>query len=164
VRLARDAVPRPDCAMVSASCHCGSVRIEIEAPPTEVTECDCSLCSRYGVLWAYFLPDRVRRSPPDPPTEVYMWDGRSIEFHRCPNCGCVSHWAAADRRRDRMGVNARLMPPEVLAGARVRHRDGADTNRYTDRPSVARGRGRPRTNGWLHDGGGTRDTASKEAV
>jgi hypothetical protein len=31
-----------------------------------------------------------------------------------------------------MGVNARLMDPEVLAGARVRHLDGADTNRYTD--------------------------------
>jgi len=31
-----------------------------------------------------------------------------------------------------MGVNARLMDPEILAGARVRHRDGADTNRYTD--------------------------------
>ena len=31
-----------------------------------------------------------------------------------------------------MAVNAHLMPPEILAGARVRHRDGADTNRYTD--------------------------------
>jgi hypothetical protein len=31
-----------------------------------------------------------------------------------------------------MGVNARLMPSEILAGARLRHRDGADTNRYTD--------------------------------
>ena len=31
-----------------------------------------------------------------------------------------------------MGVNVRLMPPEILAGARVRHRYGADTNRYTD--------------------------------
>jgi hypothetical protein len=31
-----------------------------------------------------------------------------------------------------MGVNARLMDPEVLAGVRVRHLDGADTNRYTD--------------------------------
>ena len=69
---------------------------------------------------------------PDPPTDVYKWGRRSIEFHRCRNCGCVSHWAAVDRERNRMGVNARLMPPEILAGARVRHRDGADTNRYTD--------------------------------
>jgi hypothetical protein len=31
-----------------------------------------------------------------------------------------------------MGVNARLMDPEVLAAARVRHLDGADTDLYTD--------------------------------
>lgn len=117
---------------VSASCHCGSVRLEVDAPPSQVTECNCSLCRRYGVLWAYYPPDRVRMVQPDPPTDIYMWGSRSIEFHRCQNCGCVSHWAAANRKKSRMGINARLMDPEVLAGARVRHRDGADSNRYTD--------------------------------
>jgi hypothetical protein len=68
---------------------------------------------------------------PDPSTDVYTWGGWSIEFHRCRNCGCVSHWVAADRKRNRMGVNARLMPPENLAEARLRHRAGAGTNRYT---------------------------------
>ena len=117
---------------VSAACHCGSVRLEADAPPSEVAECNCSVCRRYGVLWAYYPPDRVRVVPPDTPTDVYAWNGRSIEFHRCRNCGCVSHWAATDLKKNRMGVNARLMPPEILAGARVRHRDGADTNRYPD--------------------------------
>ena len=31
-----------------------------------------------------------------------------------------------------MGVNARLMEPAVLAAARVRHLDGAGTERYVD--------------------------------
>jgi hypothetical protein len=31
-----------------------------------------------------------------------------------------------------MGVNARLIDPEILAGARVRHLDGADTDEYID--------------------------------
>ncbi|WP_294565017.1 hypothetical protein [uncultured Arthrobacter sp.] len=69
---------------------------------------------------------------PDPPTDVYAWGDKSIEFHRCRTCGCVSHWAAVDRKRNRMGVNARLMAPGVLAGARVRHLDGANTERYID--------------------------------
>ncbi len=119
-------------ADVIASCHCGSVRLEVDAPPSEVTECNCSICRRYGVLWAYYPPTQVRVLPPEPPTDVYTWGGGSIGFHRCRNCGCVSHWAAVDRGRDRMGVNARLMPAEILSGVRVRHLDGADTNRYTD--------------------------------
>jgi len=32
-----------------------------------------------------------------------------------------------------MGVNARLLAPEVLARAQVRHLDGADTWRYLDK-------------------------------
>jgi hypothetical protein len=31
-----------------------------------------------------------------------------------------------------MAVNARLMDPEILADARVRHLDGADTDKYID--------------------------------
>jgi hypothetical protein len=61
-----------------------------------------------------------------------MWNGKSIEFHRCRTCGCVTHWAPIDKSHDRMGVNARLMPPDAFAGARIRHLDGAGTERYTD--------------------------------
>lgn len=118
--------------MIRASCHCGSVRLEIDAPPAEVTECNCSICRRYGVLWAYYRPEQVQLVPSGAATDVYLWDDRSIGFHRCRTCGCVTHWSPADPARDRMGVNARLMEPDVVAKARVRHLDGAVTERYVD--------------------------------
>ena len=118
--------------MIRASCHCGAVCLEIDAAPAEVTECNCSICRRYGVLWAYYAPGQVRLVPADAATDVYMWDDRSTGFHRCRTCGCVTHWAAADLGRDRMGVNARLMDPEVLARVRMRHLDGAGTEEYVD--------------------------------
>jgi len=31
-----------------------------------------------------------------------------------------------------MAVNARLMDPEILASARIRHLDGVDTDEYID--------------------------------
>jgi hypothetical protein len=117
--------------MIEASCHCGAVRLEIDAAPAEVTDCNCSICRRYGVLWAYYPPQQVRRMPGGK-TDIYMWDDRSLEFHRCAVCGCVTHWAAVDPTRDRMGVNARLMDPAVLARARLRRLDGAVTERYVD--------------------------------
>jgi hypothetical protein len=118
--------------MVEASCHCGAVRLTCEVAPTEVTDCNCSICRRYGVRWAYYSPSRVQLAPPDAATDVYMWDDRAIAFHRCRTCGCVTHWSPVDKAHDRMGVNARLMPPDVVARARVRYLDGAGTERYVD--------------------------------
>jgi hypothetical protein len=118
--------------MIEASCHCGAVKLEIATAPAAVTDCNCSVCRRYGVLWAYYPPEQVRIVAADGATDVYMWDDRSIEFHRCHACGCVSHWAPVDSSVRRMGVNARLMSPEVLGRARVRRLDGADTRKYLD--------------------------------
>jgi len=118
--------------MITASCHCGSISLEIETAPFEVTECNCSICRRYGVLWAYYSPRQVRIQSTGGTTDAYMWGNKSIVFHRCTNCGCVSHWAAVELARDRMGINARLLSPEILANARVRHLDGADTEKYVD--------------------------------
>jgi hypothetical protein len=118
--------------MIVASCHCGSVQLEIEAAPATVTDCNCTICRRYGVLWAYYEPSQVRISP-ESATETYIWGDRSLAFHRCRVCGCVSHWMpVAGRDFGRMGVNARLLAPEVLAAARLRHLDGAVTERYID--------------------------------
>ncbi len=116
--------------MTVASCHCGAVAIAV-ADPTEVTDCNCSICRRYGVLWAYCRPDQATFVATGP-TDRYLWDDRSIAFHRCAHCGCVTHWSAVAPERQRMGVNARLMPPEVLGRARVRRLDGAVTERYLD--------------------------------
>jgi hypothetical protein len=117
--------------MIEASCHCGAVRLEIEAAPTEITDCNCSICRRYGVLWAYYRLAEVRIVAPDA-TESYRWGARRIDFHHCRTCGCVAHWSAVDPARDRMGVNARLMDPDVAAAARLRHLDGAGTEGYRD--------------------------------
>jgi len=111
--------------MVDASCHCGAVRFEVETLPSDVNACNCSICRRYGALWAYYQRPQVRFAAENGPTDTYMWGDRDLEFHRCHTCGCITHWSAVDRAYERMGVNARLMPPEVLAAIPIRHSDGA---------------------------------------
>jgi hypothetical protein len=111
--------------MIQATCHCGAVRIEVETAPDTVTDCNCSICRRRGALWAYYSPTKVRIHPPEGATSIYMWGDRDIEFHACKVCHTTTHWAPADKRLERMGVNARLMDLEVLAAARVRKHDGA---------------------------------------
>lgn len=118
--------------MVEASCHCGAVKLAIAPAPETVTDCNCSICRRYGVLWAYYAASDVRVEPPSGATDIYMWDDKSIAFHRCKACGCITHWAAVDTNENRIGVNARLMDLDVVAGARVRRLDGANTEEYLD--------------------------------
>ncbi len=118
--------------MIHASCHCGAVRLEIAAAPETLTDCNCSICRRMGTLWAYYPLDQVRIVPSEGATDIYMWDDRAIEFHRCKVCGNVTHWWPVDVSRGCLGVNARLMDLAVLAAARVRKLDGAVTERYLD--------------------------------
>jgi len=115
---------------IDASCHCGAIHLAISTPPETVTDCNCSICRRYGVLWAYYSPNQVRIVATKGSTDIYMWGDRSIEFHRCKTCGCVTHWAPVDERSDRIGVNARLMDPNILRPLRVRKLDGAVTGKY----------------------------------
>jgi hypothetical protein len=105
-----------------ATCHCAAVRLEIEGELTTVTDCNCSICRRYGTLWAYFSPTRVVLTGA---LDTYQWGDRDLVFHRCRTCGCVTHWSAVDVTHDRMGINARLLPPEILATATVKPWDGA---------------------------------------
>ena len=118
--------------MIEASCHCGAVRLEIERAPEALTDCNCSICRRYGALWAYYAPAQVHIVAGVGATETYMCNDRMLDFHRCKDCGCVSHWARHGEVGERMGVNARLMDLPVVAAARVRRLDGADTWEFLD--------------------------------
>ena len=115
-----------------ATCHCGAITIAVAAYPTEITDCNCSLCRSYGVLWAYYPAGDILSLPQASLTDSYAWNGRYVDFHRCRNCGCITHWMPRDAARDRRGINARLFPPDVLAAVRMRHRDGANTGKYLD--------------------------------
>ncbi len=117
---------------VSGACHCGAVIFRLDHAPEDVTECSCSICRRYGVLWAYYRLNQVHFEPRDLMTDHYKWGAETIAFHRCTVCGCVTHWSPINRNEDRMGINARLLEPFVLDRARLRHLDGADTEQYLD--------------------------------
>ena len=114
------------------SCLCGAVTFSAAETPDTLTDCNCGACRRLGPLWAYYHPDQVRLTGA---TVGYartdLGEPAILAFHHCPTCGCVTHWASLTPH-DRMGVNARLMRPQVVAAARVRRLDGADTWTYLD--------------------------------
>jgi hypothetical protein len=119
--------------MLTASCHCGAVRIEIDRRPSTLTQCNCSICRRYAALWIYRKRTTARVDCGPGATRPYLWNDKVIEFHHCTICGCLTHYESTDKRdNSRIAVNGRMLAPEDIAGARVRNFDGAHTWRYLD--------------------------------
>ena len=101
--------------MIDAVCDCGAVRLQVAKAPAEVNDCQCPWCQRLGATWAYYRKDQVRILCEPDATSVYLRAERRLEFHRCKICGLTTHSLNADPSRLRMGVNTRLMPPDVRA-------------------------------------------------
>ncbi|HLZ84868.1 MAG TPA: GFA family protein [Caulobacteraceae bacterium] len=121
--------------MIEAVCHCGAVSIAVPRAPEQVTDCNCSICRRLGALWAYYRATEVTITGVDATVAYVRHDGPNMGYlaqHHCRTCGCTTHWSSLDASVDRMGVNARMMAPEVLAQAAVRHFNGADDASFGD--------------------------------
>lgn len=114
--------------MIDATCHCGAVRLEADEPPSVVTECNCSICRRLGVLWAYYTTATARVVRGAGETAIYAWGDRMIAFHHCRTCGCTTHYTGlGESPGDRIAINARLMPLTSSAPVPVRRFDGAES-------------------------------------
>lgn len=126
--------------MLTGTCHCGAAHWTLEGDPGSITACNCTLCVRYGVLWAYDyenerihlhgkLSSYVRAEKPEP----------SLEILFCPTCACVLAWRGLQEKSDgrrRMAVNLRLAPAGEVAGLPIDHFDGFDT--FEDLPADGR--------------------------
>lgn len=114
--------------MPSATCHCGAVRITVPALPTEITNCNCSICRRLGTLWGYYQVAQVQVHGHPEQTQSYIQGDRTLRTVRCKTCGCTLLWEPLDTAPDaRMGVNMRNFDPTLVGRTRMRLLDGADS-------------------------------------
>ncbi|KIW46981.1 uncharacterized protein PV06_02598 [Exophiala oligosperma] len=105
---------------IPSSCHCGAIKVTVPRLPQYTNYCQCTICRRYGVAWAYYHPDEVKiETKPDAITRQYIWGDRTASFNFCDNCGCMCYWwplgpRPTDGEEYMMGVNTNNMDPEVL--------------------------------------------------
>lgn len=122
--------------MIEGHCHCGAVHWRLDQRPADATACNCTVCHRYGALWAYGYEGESIHIGGN--TEAYA-RGKAIAFHFCPRCGGVAFWRALqtdDRGRRRIAVNLRLADADAVASVPIDHFDGLD--RFTDLPRDGR--------------------------
>lgn len=71
----------------SGSCHCGAVRFEIETVLDRVTQCNCSICSKKGMLHHRVPPERFRLLSGDEQLATYQFGTKVARHHFCKVCG-----------------------------------------------------------------------------
>jgi hypothetical protein len=117
--------------VIEGTCHCGESGWTLRGDPGPATACNCTLCRRYGALWAYdYEGERIAISGR---RTAYTRIGKAtptLEILFCPTCACVLCWRGLkldeDGRR-RIAVNLRLAPPDLVAALPIDHFDGLDT-------------------------------------
>lgn len=123
--------------MLAGSCHCGATHWTLEGDPGGITACNCTMCRRYGTLWAYdYENERIRVTGP---VASYRRADPSLEILFCPTCACVVAWRGlrvSDTGRRRIAVNVRLAPPEAVADLPIDRFDGLVT--FDDLPRDGR--------------------------
>ncbi len=119
--------------MMEGSCHCGAIRLELATAPDHVIDCNCSICSRYGALWAVFEPDAATISGQLESLRGYVWGRRTIRTMHCAICGCVTHWESISTQDEpKLGINMRNFKTSSVTGLKVRRFDGAEGWSYLD--------------------------------
>ena len=108
-----------------ASCICGRARITLPRTPDSVTHCNCTMCSKTG-FWGVYFPSTELRI--DGEFDSYVREDLSEPYlrnYRCRHCGAFTHWTPlSDPPYERMGVNGRLLEPDVLNDVPVNEVDG----------------------------------------
>lgn len=116
---------------LKARCHCGATQFEIDSPPTEVSSCNCSFCSKRGVLWAYYRPAQFRLTTARDRVSTYQWGHYIGQHHHCAICGCGT-WSEfpsfdsgqPDFNDPRISINARLIEDFDLDAVPVKKVNG----------------------------------------
>jgi hypothetical protein len=76
-----------------ATCHCGSVELELDLPDgiVDPRRCDCSLCRRKGAIMASVPLSGIRVVKGQEVLKLYQFNTMSAKHYFCSNCGIYTH-------------------------------------------------------------------------
>ena len=105
-------------------CHCGRVRFEVVAPATlEVSDCNCSICSKSGYLHLIVPADRFKLVSGSEVLTTYSFNTHTAKHLFCSICGIKSFYVPRSHP-DGFSINARCLDPGTVEKIIVNAFDG----------------------------------------
>jgi hypothetical protein len=110
----------------SGGCHCGKVRFEVIAPADiEVSDCNCSICSKFGYLHLIVPADRFKLLSGSDALHTYTFNTETAKHLFCATCGVKSFYIPRSHP-DGVSVNARCIDEGSIESMLVKPFNGRD--------------------------------------
>lgn len=117
----------------TGSCHCGAVRYEVDAPADlEVSECNCSICSRSGYLHLIVPRSRFRLLSGEDDLSTYTFDTHEAKHLFCKTCGIKSFYIPRSHP-DGISANVRCLDGSTIRSMKVEFFDGKNWEQNIDK-------------------------------
>ena len=115
------------------SCHCGAVRFEVEAPADlEVTECNCSICSRVAYLHLIVPNSQFKLLSGDDNLSTYTFDTHEAKHLFCKTCGIKSFYIPRSHPTG-VSVNVRCLDDSTIKSISIEQFDGKNWEENIDK-------------------------------
>ncbi|NGP18255.1 GFA family protein [Devosia aurantiaca] len=115
---------------LTASCHCGAVKVELSAEPNNAHECNCSFCRRSGAIWSNYPREQITDGPTDQQAIYSANDGPNRHYF-CAHCGMhvwgdSPDWSSAFNNdgTPKDGVDPNVVPDKRSYQVNLRMIDG----------------------------------------
>jgi hypothetical protein len=111
-------------AKYQGSCHCGTIRFEIETDFPELTMCDCSICRKKNALMVKVHESKFRLLAGQESLTEYQFHTMTARHYFCKVCGIYPF----HRKRvtpDNLGINVFCLEGFDATGIPVRQAVGA---------------------------------------
>jgi hypothetical protein len=110
----------------TGGCHCGRVRFEVLAPSDiEVSDCNCSICSKTGFLHLIVPADRFKLLSGGDALTTYSFNTGIAKHFFCATCGVKSFYIPRSHP-DGVSVNARCIDAGSIASMLVQPFNGLE--------------------------------------
>jgi hypothetical protein len=104
-------------------CHCGAVRFRVRATLDDVSECNCSMCTKKGILHLIVPPEQFELLQGKDALTTYRFNTGVAEHTFCGRCG-IHPFYVPRSDPDKIDVNARCLDGVDPATLKLRHFDG----------------------------------------
>ena len=104
-------------------CHCGKVRFQVQADLSFVTECNCSICTKKGILHLVVPPEQFELLRGQDELTTYRFNTNVAKHMFCRHCG-IHSFGVPRSAPDKISVNARCLDGVAVAALRPRLFDG----------------------------------------